>query len=64
MTTKDVLMHHLTAFGNNDLEEMLKDPAAAIRMGKAGATLVRENYTLDAMASRLKTALAPYIEAV
>lgn len=25
MTTKDVLMHHLTAFGNNDLEEILKD---------------------------------------
>ena len=25
MTTHDVLMHHLTAFGNNDLEEILKD---------------------------------------
>ena len=25
MTTNDVLMHHLTAFGNNDLEEILKD---------------------------------------
>ena len=24
-TTKDVLMHHLTAFGNNDLEEIMKD---------------------------------------
>ena len=25
MTTNDVLMHHLTAFGSNDLEEILKD---------------------------------------
>ncbi|TDE16146.1 nuclear transport factor 2 family protein [Dyadobacter psychrotolerans] len=25
MTTNDVLMHHLTAFGNNDLVEILKD---------------------------------------
>ncbi len=25
MTTNEVLMHHLTAFGNNDLEEILKD---------------------------------------
>ncbi|KAA6438792.1 nuclear transport factor 2 family protein [Dyadobacter flavalbus] len=25
MNTHDVLMHHLTAFGNNDLEEILKD---------------------------------------
>jgi ketosteroid isomerase-like protein len=24
-TTKDVLTHHLTAFGNNDLTEILKD---------------------------------------
>jgi hypothetical protein len=23
--TKDVLMHHLTAFGNNDLSEIMKD---------------------------------------
>lgn len=24
-TTKDILTHHLTAFGDNDLEEILKD---------------------------------------
>lgn len=24
-TTKDVLIHHLTAFGNNDLDEIMKD---------------------------------------
>jgi ketosteroid isomerase-like protein len=25
METKDILNHHLTAFGNNDLDEILKD---------------------------------------
>jgi len=28
MTTNEVLMHHLTAFGNNDLEEIVKDYTA------------------------------------
>ena len=42
----------------------LADPATAIRMGEAGAVTVATHYSIDAMAGRLQTALAPYMKQI
>jgi glycosyltransferase involved in cell wall biosynthesis len=43
------------------LAELVAKPAHAAALGKAGSSLVAQHYSLDAMAGRLQTALAPYI---
>jgi glycosyltransferase involved in cell wall biosynthesis len=40
---------------------LLNDPSHATALGKAGARLVASEYSLERMAQRLQTALAPYI---
>jgi glycosyltransferase involved in cell wall biosynthesis len=44
------------------IEKFLADPTRAAAMGQAGATLVAQEYSMGAMAKRLQTALAPYIQ--
>jgi hypothetical protein len=39
----------------------LKNPSRAAALGAAGATHVATEYSMEAMAKRLQTALAPYI---
>jgi glycosyltransferase involved in cell wall biosynthesis len=43
------------------LQSLLLDPARARAMGDAGAGLVAREYSMEAMAKRLQTTLAPYI---
>lgn len=42
------------------LVQLLGDPALATRLGDAGRALVEREYTMQAMATRLQAALAPY----
>ena len=43
------------------MEQLVTDPARAGAIGRAGAALVAREYTMHAMADRLKAALAAYI---
>ena len=46
------------------IAELLSNPARAATMGAAGHAHVASHYSMDAMARRLQTALAPYINAL
>jgi glycosyltransferase involved in cell wall biosynthesis len=43
------------------IQALLADPARAAALGEAGAARVAHEYSMEAMAKRLQTALAPYI---
>lgn len=45
------------------IAELLANPARAAALGMAGHAQVTHHYSMDAMAKRLQTALAPYINA-